>query len=106
MTFFFDQDAPDDLAHWLRHRGHTVTLLREVLPITAPDETVLAEARTRGAVLITCNRQDFLELARTHEHVGVVILIRRRSRQAEIAGMQRLLAGAGEQSLSHTINFA
>jgi predicted nuclease of predicted toxin-antitoxin system len=106
MTFFFDQDAPDDLAHWLRHRGHAVTLLREVLPVTAPDEVVLAEARTRGAVLITCNRKDFLELARTHEHAGMVILIRRRTRQSEIAGMQRLLAGAGEQSLANNVNFA
>jgi hypothetical protein len=33
VIFFLDQDVPDDLAHWLRHRGHTVTCLREVLPI-------------------------------------------------------------------------
>jgi predicted nuclease of predicted toxin-antitoxin system len=106
MTFFFDQDAPDDLAFWLRHRGHTVFLLREVLPITAPDEDVLAEANTRGAILITCNRDDFIALAKRQAHVGIVILIRRRTRQSEIAGMQRLLAGAGEQGLTNNINFA
>jgi len=26
VTFFLDQDVPDDLAHWLRHREHIVTL--------------------------------------------------------------------------------
>lgn len=42
MTFFLDQDVPDDIAHWLRHRGHVVTRLREVLPVTTTDPEVLA----------------------------------------------------------------
>jgi len=45
VTFFLDQDVPDDLAHWLRHRGHLVTCLREVLPTTATD----VRRRTRQA---------------------------------------------------------
>lgn len=40
------------------------------------------------------------------EHPGIVILVRRRTRQAEIAAMQKLLTGAGAQGLSNNINFA
>ena len=106
MIFFLDQDVPDDLALWLRHRGHTVTCLRDVLPVTTPDPAVLAHAHTHGAILITCNRDDFLALRPDGEHPGIVILIRRRTRPAEIAGMQTLLAGAGEQGLANNVNFA
>jgi len=106
VTFFLDQDVPDDLAHWLRHRGHAVTCLRDVLPMTTPDPEVLAGAQARGAILITCNRDDFLALRPAGEHPGIVILIRRRTRQAEIAGMQTLLAGAGAQGLANNLNFA
>lgn len=106
MTFFLDHDVPDDIAHWLRHRGHVITRLREVLPVTTTDPEALAWARAHGAILITCNRDDFLALRPEGEHPGIVILIRRRTRQAEIAGMQMLLAGASEQGLANNINFA
>jgi predicted nuclease of predicted toxin-antitoxin system len=106
VTFFLDQDVPDDLAHWLRHRGHTVTCLREALPVTTSDLEVLAWASAQGAILVTCNRDDFIALRPKGEHPGIVILVRRRTRQAEIAGMQTLLAGAGGQGLANNINFA
>ena len=106
MKFFLDQDVPDDLAHWLRHRGHDVTCLREVLPITAPDPDALRHGHARGAIFITCNRDDYLALRPEGEHPGIIILIRRRTRTAEIAGMQTLLAGAGEQGLANNVNFA
>lgn len=106
MTFFLDQDVPDDLAHWLRHRGHAVTCLRDVLPVTTSDSAVLAYAHTHGAILVTCNRDDFLALRPEGEHPGIVILIRRRTRPAEIAGLQALLAGAGAQGLANNVNFA
>jgi predicted nuclease of predicted toxin-antitoxin system len=106
VTFFLDQDVPDDLARWLRHRSQTVTCLREVLPVTTPDAEVLLYAHAYGAVFVTCNRDDFLALRPEGEHPGIVILIRRRTRQAEIAGFQALLAGAGDQGLANNINFA
>ena len=106
MTFFPSPYVPDDVAHWLRHRGHAVTCLREVLPVTTPDAEVLAWARTHEAILVTCNRDDFLALRPQGEHPGLVILIRRRTRQAEIAGMQTLLAGAGAQGLANNVTFA
>ena len=106
MNFFLDQDVPDDVAHWLRHRNHTATLLRDVLPVTATDAEVLGWAHAHRLILVTCNRDDFIALRPTGEHPGVVILIRRRTRQAEIAGLQMLLAGAGEPGLANNINFA
>ena len=106
MTFFLDQDVPEDLAHWLRHRGHKVTCLREELPVTTLDHEVLAWAHSHGAMLVTCNRDDFMALQPKGEHPGIVILIRRRTRQAEIAGMQVLLTNAGSQGLVNNLNFA
>ena len=106
MTFFLDQDVPDDVAHWLRHRGHTVVCLRETLPVNSPDSEVLDWAHNHGAILVTCNRDDFVALRPPGEYPGIVILVRRRTRHAEIAGMQTLLAGAGEQGLANNINFA
>lgn len=106
MTFFLDHDVPDDLAHWLRHRGHLVTCLREVLSTTAADSDVWKWACAHGAVFVSCNRKDVLALHPEGEHPGIVILVRRRTRQAEIAAMQKLLSGAGGQGLSNNINFA
>ena len=106
MTFFLDQDVPDDVARWLRHRGHLVTCLRDVLPVTATDSDALAWARAQDAILVSCNRRDFLALRPEGTHPGIVVLVRRRTRQAEIAAMQRLLAGAGQQGLANNINFA
>ncbi len=106
MIFFLDQDVPDDWAPWLRHRGHIVTCLRDVLPVTTTDADALAYARAQAAILITCNRDDFPALRPAGEHPGIVIPIRRRTRRAEIAGMQKSLAGAGEQGLANNVNFA
>ena len=77
-----------------------------MLPVTATDAEALARARAQDAILVSCNRRDFLALRPEGEHPGVVILVRRRTRQAEIAAMQKLLAGAGEQGLANNINFA
>ena len=106
MIFFLDQDVPDDVAHWLRHRGHLVTCLRDVLPVTTTDFEALTWASGHDAILISCNRKDFLALRPEGTHPGIVVLIRRRTRQAEIAAMQKLLADAGEQGLANSINFA
>ena len=106
MTFFLDQDVPDDLAHWLRHRGHVVTCSREVLPTTTTDADAWQWARTLGAVFVSCNRNDVLALRPEGEHPGIVILVRRRTRQAEIAAMRKLLIGAAERGLANNINFA
>jgi predicted nuclease of predicted toxin-antitoxin system len=107
VRFFLDQDMPEEIALLLRHWGHAVTVLRDVLPITAPDAEAFAYARAHDLITVTCNRDDFLALAAENpEHPGLVILIRRRTRQAECGKMLSLLQRAGETGLRGNINFA
>jgi predicted nuclease of predicted toxin-antitoxin system len=106
VTFFLDHDVPDEIAHWLRHRDHTVLCLRDALPTTATDAEALASAQAHTAILVSCNRNAFIALGPEGAHPGIIILIRRRTRQAEIAALRKLLASAGEQGLANNINFA
>ena len=107
MTFFLDQDVPDEVALLLRHKGYAVTRLREVLPVTASDSEAFAYAGTHELITITCNRNDYLALASANPlHPGLIILIRRRTRQAECGKMLGLLKRAGEAGLGGNINFA
>lgn len=83
-----------------------MTLLRHVLAQDASAEVVLQFAHEHGCVLLTCNRDDFLELAMKHPHHGIVIVIRRRTRAAERAALVHLLERAGETGLEDNVNFA
>ena len=106
MTFLFDQDVPEDLTYLLRELNHEVVRLRDVLPPDASDATVLQFAHERECLLMTCNRDDFLKLAETQPHRGIVIVIRRKTRAEERAALLRLLEKAGETGLRDNINFA
>ena len=106
MTFLLDHDATDELAFSLNRLGHEVVRLREVLPIRTPDLEVLARADREGWVVITCSRDDYLTLARTQPHCGIIISIRRKTRVAERAALIRLLDRAGESGIANNINFA
>ncbi len=106
VKFLLDHDVPEDLSYLLEQLGHQVTVLRKALPRDASDATVLQLAHDSGCVLLTCNRDDFLELATKHPHSGVVVVIRRRTRAAERAALFRLLERAGEAGLKNNINFA
>ncbi len=57
-------------------------------------------------VLITCNRDDLVRLARAQSNSGLIVLIRRRSRIAECANLLRLIESATESGLAGNINFA
>ena len=81
-------------------------LLRDVMSADAPDLAVLQCASDNQAVLLTCNRDDSLQLSKHHPHYGIIIVIRRRTRAAERAALFRLLARAGEEGLLHNVNFA
>ena len=70
MIFLLDQDVPDAIARIIQEAGHEASHLREHLPIESTDDHVLTSARTRGAILVTCNRDDFLTLAKTTPHAG------------------------------------
>lgn len=111
MRFLLDQDVPDEVAQLLRYWGHDVTKLRETLPVTATDEAIFAHAQTSGRVIVSCNRDHFLGLARQavcqqQPFAGLIVLIRRRTRQSECAHLLVLLRRAGETGISGNINFA
>jgi predicted nuclease of predicted toxin-antitoxin system len=106
VNFLLDNDVPEDLTYLLEHLGHQVSRAREVLPREASDAAVLDYAFDRDLIVITCNRDDFLQLARARPHHGIVIVIRRRSRAAERAALLRLLESAGAEGLANNINFA
>jgi predicted nuclease of predicted toxin-antitoxin system len=106
MTFLLDHDVPDDLGYSLLALGHVVAHVRDVLPITSPDAEVLRYANEQGYILLTCNRDDFLELASSNPHAGIIVIIRRKTRAAERAALVQLLDKAGESGISGNINFA
>ena len=106
MIFLLDHDVPDDLSYLLEELAHEVRLLRKVLPEDASDESVLQFAHDNDCVLLTCNRDDFLQLAKHKPHHGIIIVVRRRTRTAERAALFRPLNGAGATGLKDNINFA
>jgi len=83
VKFLLDHDVPDDLSYLLEELNHEVTFLRDALPGNTSDEAVVKFARERGCVLLTCNRNDSLDLATARPHLGIVIIIRRRTRADE-----------------------
>jgi len=106
VKLLFDHDVPDDTAYGLSAQGHDVIRLRDVIDPQASDEEVLRFAATNDYVLITCNRDDFLGLAETIPHAGLIMLIRRGARVRERAALLRLLDRAGEQGIRKNTNFA
>jgi len=106
VNFLLDNDVPEELSYLLEHLGHQVSRVREALPRAAPDAAVLDYAFHHELIVITCNRDDFLQLARQRPHHGIVIVIRRRSRAAERAALLRLVERAGTVGLGDNINFA
>lgn len=106
MRFLLDNDVPDVVARVLIQAGHDLLLLRNVMPKRSSDPVVFDYVVANGLLLITCNRDDFIPLARTRTHSGLIVLIRRRSRIVECANLLRLLDSAGESGLAGNINFA
>jgi predicted nuclease of predicted toxin-antitoxin system len=107
VRFFLDHDVPADVAVVLRTRGHDVVQLREILSPETPDDLVWSHSRGDGRIMVSCNRAHFVTLAlATETHPGLIVLKRRRTRQAEAAHVLDLLAKAGAEGLVNNINFA
>jgi len=106
VRFFLDHDVPTEVAGVLRRESHEVIELRDVLPVRADDREALAYAFAHRLFVITCNRDDFLKLALQQPNPGVIILIRRNSRQMECGHLLTLLDRAGGSGLAGNINFA
>ena len=106
MKFFLDHNVLAAVKEALERHEHDVIRLTDLLPRTAPDDDVFAAAQSNQCVMITCNRDDFLKLAARGPHLGLIILIRRRSPHAECTNLLRLIRKAGELGLKGNINFA
>ncbi len=55
FRFLSDQCVPASIVAELRDHGHEVVLLREVLPIRAPDTEVIATAQSLNCLLLSLN---------------------------------------------------
>lgn len=106
MHFLLDNDVPDMIARVLTEAHHDVLLLRNVMPEGFSDAAVFDYAVANSLVLISCNRDHFIALARGRTHSGLIVLVRRRSRIAECAKLLRLVQSATESGLTGNINFA
>ena len=106
MRFFLDHDVPAAVKDALARHGHEVTRVTDALPTDSADEIIFTTAQQNQCVIITCNRNDFLALAKKVPHNGLIILIRRRSAQLECTNLLRLIRQAGDQGLDGNINFA
>jgi predicted nuclease of predicted toxin-antitoxin system len=106
VTFLLDNDVPDAIGRVAAMEGHAVRRLRDLLPRESEDRAVLAFAHAEQAVLVTCNRGHFLQLASRHAHAGIIVLIRRQHRITECSRFLKLLHAAGESGLRDNINFA
>ena len=109
MKLLLDHDVPDEVEQLLRYWKHDVQRLREALPVRTTDVVFFEFAQREQRIIISCNRNHFLKLA--HEaagnpFAGLIILIRRRTRQAECAHLLSLLRRAGETGLTGNINLA
>jgi len=106
VTFFLDHDVPRHIADLLRRHGHKVELVADVMSPDSSDDEVFAYAMKANAIMVSCNRNDFLELASALEHSGLIILIRRRSALSEAGHLLELLRKAGAAGLEGNVNFA
>jgi predicted nuclease of predicted toxin-antitoxin system len=106
VRFLVDEDVAIEVARCLQQAGHDVSLVAETLGLRTDDVDIWHHAVRTAAIVITCNRQDFLELAGTEPETGLIVLNRRRTRQAECRHVLRLLTSAGEAGLRGNVNFA
>ncbi len=75
MRFLLDHDVPDDLKYLLQQLNHEVSLLRQILPEASSDSALLRFAHEHGCLLMTCNRDDFVRLAKEQSHQGIVVIV-------------------------------
>jgi predicted nuclease of predicted toxin-antitoxin system len=62
MHMLLDHNVPDSVAVVFREFGHTVYLVREILPTDSPDPLIAAVADRDGYILVSCDK-DFDKIA-------------------------------------------
>ncbi|MEM8805435.1 MAG: DUF5615 family PIN-like protein [Cyanobacteria bacterium P01_G01_bin.38] len=76
LDFYSNENFPQDMVAILRKLGHNVLTSYEAEQANQgiPDNAVLAYATQQNRVVITLNRQDFIQLHRSEvDHCGIVI---------------------------------
>ena len=73
MRFLVDEDVAVEVARCLQQAGHEVLLVAETLGLQTDDVDIWHHAVRTAAIVITCNRQDFLELAGTEPETGLIV---------------------------------
>jgi predicted nuclease of predicted toxin-antitoxin system len=106
MKFLVDEDVAIEVARCLQKAGHEAQLVAAVLGVQTDDVEIWQHASRTDAIVVTCNRQDFLELAGSAPATGLIVLNRRRTRQAECRHILDLIARSGESGLRNNVNFA
>ena len=106
MRFLVDEDVAVEVSRSLQQAGHEVSRVADVLGVRTDDVDIWHHAVRTESIVVTCNRQDFLALAGTAPETGIIIVNRRRTRQAECRHVLELLTSAGETGLKCNINFA
>jgi predicted nuclease of predicted toxin-antitoxin system len=86
FRFYLDEDVPRAAAGAARALGLDVVSADELGPVPAPDAEHLARAAAVGRIVVTYNRDDYLELTRDafaagRPHAGLLILLRRLPRE-------------------------
>jgi predicted nuclease of predicted toxin-antitoxin system len=104
FRFYLDEDVPAGAAEVARGLGLDVVSAREVGPTPQPDGVHLALAAAQGRIVVSYNRDDFIELTRDafaagRPHAGVLILTHKLPRDgARVAhALLRWAAGAAER---------
>lgn len=106
MRFLIDEDVAIEVTRCPQQAGYEVERVGESLGFQTDDVDIWHHAVRMEAIVVTCNRQDFLRLAGDGPETGLIILNRRRTRQAECRHVLELLERAGEAGLRKNINFA
>lgn len=109
--FYLDEDIPRSAAKVGRGLGLDVVSALEAGPTPRPDVEHLAAAAAQGRILVSYNRDDFIEITRDafaagKPHAGVLILTRKLPRDpARIAHALLRWASGGRRLQSYEIDF-
>jgi predicted nuclease of predicted toxin-antitoxin system len=105
LQFYSNENFPIVMVHLLRAEGHDVLTSYEAGQANQriPDDQVLHYATATNRILITENRQDFIDLHRnTTNHPGIIIFKSDRDYAGKIKAMTDFLAEDG-QSLENRL---